>query len=180
MVRPNELIAVYWLMMLDQSTSTGEPGAARTFNHEIVVSEWAVGNLTIGALRVLTKVISRASKADELDAWDYRAEYQEWSRDMIGRLRKGELSIRQVEKLHTAKAKSIADAKKRAKYEGLSPAEIASIEASEKNSTLQAKLAQLGARALDVQKFAAKELKKGGAELKEFLATRGIIPPKSS
>ncbi len=41
---------------------------------------------------------------------------------------------------------------------------------------MQAALTDLATQALTMQKFAAEELKKGGAELKEFLANRGVIP----
>ena len=54
--------------------------------------------------------------------------------------------------------------------------EIASVESAEKNASLQSKLTELSSKALEVQKFAAEELKKRGADLKEFLANRGIIP----
>jgi hypothetical protein len=138
--------------------------------------DWLGGNLSVGVLRVLEKCISRVSKNEELDVWEYRAGFEDWSRDKIERLNGGELSIRQVERLLDAKRKQIADARKREKFAGLTTDEIASVEAAEKNASLQSKLTELSSRALEVQKFAAEELKKGGAELKEFLANRGIIP----
>src|SRR5262249_5896125 len=98
-------------------------------------------------------------------------------REWIKRLRNGELSIRMVEKLVDARKKQLADERKAAKYQGLTPDEIASIESAEKNATLQSKLTELGSHALILQKFAAQELKKGGSELRDFLANKGIIPP---
>ncbi len=83
-----------------------------------------------------------------------------------------------MERLFDAKKKQLADAKKREKFAGLTKDEIASVETAERNATLQSKLTQLGARALEVQKFAADELKKRGAELKEFLVNRQIISPE--
>jgi hypothetical protein len=181
MIRPHEITAIFWTFKLDRSIPPASEGEARTFPSDPLgqdaATDWFGGNITVGALRVLAKCISRASKNDELDVWEYRDGYESWSRDMINRLRKGELSIRQVEKLYDTRKKNLADAKKREKYQGLTPDEIASVESAENNASLQTRLNELGSMALDVQKFAANELKKGGAELKEFLANRNIIPP---
>ena len=176
MIRPNELTAIFWLMMLDCSTASGEAGEPRTFKHDIVVSEWIGGNLTMTSLRVLAKCISRASKANELDAWDYRDEYQEWTKKMIERLRAGELSVRQIERLLEAKKKSIAEANKREKFAGYTADEIASIEAADKNVKLEAKLSALGSDAVTFAKKYADELKKSPADLKQFLVNRQVIP----
>src|SRR5262249_9058402 len=136
------------------------------------------GNYTLGAMRILARSISKVSKPDELDSWDFKDGYEAWTREMIKRLRdtSAPLSVRQVESLYKAHVKRLADAKKRERFAGLTTDEIASVEAAEKNASLQTKLTALASKALDVQKFAADELKKGGTELKEFLANRGIIP----
>jgi hypothetical protein len=176
MVRPQELTGVFWTVKLDRSTPPASEGEPRTFSVDATPAEWFGGNITTGALRVLAKSISRVSKNDELDVWEYRDGYETWARDMVNRLRRGELSIRQVERLLDARKKNLADAKKRERFAGLTPDEINSVEAAEKNASLQSRLNELGQKALDVQKFAADELKKGGAELKEFLANRGVIP----
>jgi hypothetical protein len=177
MVKPQELTHLFWVVKLDRSTP-GAEGEARTFATDAIPEDWFGGNVTTGALRVLEKCVKRVSKNEEIDQWEYVPGYEDWARDKIKRLRAGELSIRQIERLYDAKKKQLADARKREKFAGLTADEIASVESAERNSTLQAKLAQLGTRALEVQKFAAEELKKGGAELKEFLANRGIIPPE--
>jgi hypothetical protein len=176
MIRPQELTAIFWLMMLDCSTASSEASEPRTFKHDINVSEWIGGNLTMGSLRVLAKCISRPSKANELDTWEYRAEYQEWTKKMVERLRAGELSVRQLERLLDAKKKSIAEAKKRARYAGHTAEEIASMETAEKNVTLQAKLTELSGDAVTFAKKYADELKKSPADLKQFLADRNVIP----
>jgi hypothetical protein len=176
MARPQELTAVFALVMLDCSIPSTDPSEPRTFNHEITISEWVRGNITMGSLRVLAKVISRASKANELDSWDYREGYENWTRSMVKRLRAGELSVRQLERLLDAKKKALTDAKKREKYAGLTTDEIASIELAERNATLQGKLTELASQALTLQKYGAEELKKGPADLKEFLVNRQIIP----
>ena len=175
LVRPQEVTAVYWVVRLDRSTPGGED-EPRTFAVDEIPADWYGGNLTVGVLRSLAKCILRVSKNDETDVWEYRDGYEDWARDKIARLRRGELSIRQVERLFDARKKQLADAKKREKFAGLTTDEIASIESAERNASLQSKLTELATRALEVQAFAATELKKGGAELKEFLANRGIIP----
>jgi hypothetical protein len=172
-----ELVQLYWLVRLDLS-EPGEPGVPRSFKIDALPDEYFAGNYTVGAMRILAKCISKTSKANELDAWDFREGYEAWTRDIIKRLRDSSapLSVRQVESLYKAKVKQLADAKKREKFAGLTADEIASVESAEKNASLQTKLTELATRALDVQKYAADELKKGGADLKEFLANRGIIP----
>jgi hypothetical protein len=176
MVKPQEVTAIYWIVKLDLS-KPGEEGEPRSFYDVAeLLPDWLGGNLTVGVLRVLAKCLSRQSGNDEIDVWDYRVDYESWMHDKCERLHNGELSIRQVERLLDAKKKQLAEAKKREKFAGLTADEIASVESAEKNASLQSKLTELSSKALDVQKFAAEELKKGGADLKEFLANRGIIP----
>jgi hypothetical protein len=177
MVRPQEVAALLWVVKLDRSTPGGE-GEARTFAADDTPSDWFGGNLTLGVLRVLAKLTSRVSKDGELDLWEYKDGYEMKSREWINRLRKGELSIRMVEKLIGARKKQLTDERKAAKYQGLTPAEIESIESAEKNATHQAKLKDLGSQALTLQKFAAEELKKGKADLRDFLVNTGVIPPE--
>jgi hypothetical protein len=179
MIKPQELAQVYQVVRLDRSTPGGD-GEARSFATDAIPDDWFGGNITIGSIRALGKCVSRTSKNEELDVWEYRDGYEVWARDMLKRLRAGQLSIRQLDALHDAKKKAFADAKKRERFAGLTTDEIASIESSEKNASLQSKLTELSSKALDVQKFAAEELKKGGTELKDFLANRGIIPGERS
>ena len=87
------------------------------------------------------------------------------------------LSERQIEKLKAFRETTIAAEKKAAKFQGLSNEEIATIEAAEKNASLQTKLSALGTKALELQKMAASDLKKGKEELRDFLANKGVIPP---
>jgi hypothetical protein len=179
MVRPNEWAGIFGLVMLDCSTPSADPSEPRSFNHSIDLDEWVQGNLTMGVLRLLVKVIDRPSKSNpnELDTWEYKDGYEDWTRSMIKRLRAGELSVRQIEKLMTAKKKALADDVKRKKYASLTPADIATLEEQAKNKSLEVKLGKLAQKALDVQDFAANELKKGGAELRDFLVNHKIIPP---
>jgi hypothetical protein len=174
-IKPQEVVQVYWVVKLDRSTP-GAEGERRSLPADETPDEWFGGNIKVAVLRSLAKCVYRASKDNELDVWDVREGYEPFLRDSIKSLRNAQLSGRQVDRLYDAHKQRMADAKKREKYQGLTPDEIASVESAEKNATLQSRLNELGSMALDVQKFAADELKKGGAELKEFLANRGIIP----
>jgi hypothetical protein len=178
MVRPNELIAVFWIVKLDRS-SAGAEGQARTFAADETPAEWFGGNITIGAMRLLAKSISNTSKKNEIDLYEFKEGYEASSRDWIKRLRADQLSCRQLEALYKHRGVVLENERKAAKYQGLNADEIASIEASEKNATLQSKLNELGSKALELQKMAATELKKNGADLASFLANKGVIPPTS-
>jgi hypothetical protein len=176
MVKPQEITAVFWLARLDRSIP-GAEGEARTFDCGEPELTWFGGNITLSTLRVLSKCIDRASKNDELDVWEFKDGFESHVREWIKRLRDGFLSLRQVETLIQHRKKTLANERKAAKFAGLNANEIASIEAAEKNASLQSRLTELGSLALGVQKFAAEELKKSPAEVRDFLANKGIIPP---
>jgi hypothetical protein len=176
MVKPQEIVALYWLARLDRST-TGAEGEARTFTVDETSADWFGGNITLSTLRVLAKCIDRASKNDELDVWEFKDGFEHQVREWLNRLRQGFLSLRQVETLIQHRKKTLANERKAVKFAGLNADEIASIEAAEKNASLQSRLTELGSMAIGVQKFAAEELKKSPAEVRDFLANKGIIPP---
>jgi hypothetical protein len=175
MVKPQEITALYWLVQLDRSTP-GAEGEARTYPSDAPGADWFGGNITLSTLRVLAKCISRVSKDGELDVWEFREGFESHVREWIKRLRDGFLSLRQVESLIDHRKKTLAKERDAVKYAGLNADEIASIKASEKNATLQGKLNELGSKALELQKMAAEELKKNGADLRDFLVNRQIIP----
>jgi hypothetical protein len=176
MVRPNELIAVFWIVKLDRSTA-GAEGGARSFATDEVPASWFSGNITIGAMRILAKCISNSSKKGEVDLYEYKPGYEASSRDWIKRLRADALSCRQLEALYKHRGVVLETERKSLKYAGLNADEMASIETSEKNASLQSRLNELGSLALGVQKFAAEELKKSPADVRDFLANKGVIPP---
>jgi hypothetical protein len=178
MVRPNELIAVFWVVKLDRSVARGE-GEARTFPVDETPADWFGGNITMGAMRILAKCISNTGKRNELDVYEYKNGYEANSRYWITRLRADQLSCRQLEALYKHRGVVLENERKAAKYAGLNAEEIKSLEESEKNATLQSKLTELGSKALELQKMAAEELKKNGADLRDFLANKGVIPPTS-
>jgi hypothetical protein len=176
LVRPNELIAVYWLVKLDRSTTSEEEGKPRTFNSEDMAPDtWFGGNLSLAALRVLAKCVKKASKGNELDVFEFNDGFEPYIREWINRLREGYLSMRQVDSLIAWRKKVVAEEKKRAKYAGLTKAEIESIDASDKNEQREAKLTKLGSQALALQKMAAEECQKGKADLRDFLVNKQII-----
>ncbi len=175
MVKPQEIIALYWLVQLDRSTP-GAEGEARTYPSDAPGADWFGGNITLSTLRVMAKCISRVSKDGELDVWEFREGFESQVREWINRLRAGFLSLRQVESLIEHRKKMLAKERDAIKFAGLNADEIASIKASEKNATLQSKLNDLGSKALELQAMAATELKKNGADLRDFLVNRQIIP----
>ena len=166
---------LFWLVHLDRSTP-GADGEARTFNTSEIPVDWFGGSITLGALRVLAKCISRVSKDNELDMWEYKVGYEAKVREWIVALRADKLVISQLKVLIDHRAAVLAAERKAERYQGMNADEIASIEASEKNETLQSKLNELGSLGLKVQKFAAEELKKSPSDLKDFLANKQIIP----
>ena len=174
--RPHEIAMLFWLVHLDRS-NPGVDGEARTFDSSEIPADWFGGSITLGALRVMAKCITRVSKDNELDMWEYKAGYEMKVREWVVSLRADKLVISQLKVLIEHRANVLAAERKAAKYQGLNADEIASIEASEKNESLQSKLNELSSLALKVQKFAAEELKKGPAEVRDFLANKGIIPP---
>ncbi len=178
MVRPNELIAVFWIVKLDRSTA-GAEGQARTFSADETPADWFGGNVTIGAMRILAKTISNSSKKNEIDLYEYKEGYEAYSRDWIKRLRADQLSCRQLEALYKHRGVVLENERNAIKFAGLNADEIESIKASEKNASLQTKLNELGSKALELQKMAAEELKKNGADLRDFLANKGVIPAAS-
>jgi len=176
MLRPQEIVSYLWVIKLDRSTP-GQEGEPRTFATDETPSDWFAGNVKLTALRVLARCISRVSRNDELDVWEPKSGFESPMRDWIKRLREGYLSYRQVEKLIEHRKKTLANERKAEKYAGLTADEIASVEAAEKNASLQAKLNSLGAKAIELQKMAAEELQKSSADLRDFLVNRQIIPP---
>ena len=72
-VKPQEMVSVFWVVRLDLSKPAEAEGEPRTFyDVSELLTDWLGGNLSIGVLRVLEKCISRTSKNDELDVWEYR------------------------------------------------------------------------------------------------------------
>jgi hypothetical protein len=174
--RPHEIAMLFWLVHLDRS-NPGADGEARTFNTSEIPAQWFGGSVTLGALRVLAKCITRVSKDNEVDMWEYKSGYEAKVREWIVSLRADKLVISQLKVLIEHRANVLAAERKAAKYQGLNADEIASIEASEKNESLQSKLNELSSLGLKVQKYAAEELKKSPADVRDFLANKGIIPP---
>jgi hypothetical protein len=176
MNRPHEWIAMFWVAKLDRSVP-GEPGKPRTFRGDAIPADWFGGNISYGVLRVFSAYIKRVSKDDELDVWDFAEGFEASVRDLLGRLRQGTLSGAQAEALLKHRKQVLKQEKDRAKFAGLTEAEINSIKEAEKNVGLRQRLNKLGEMAAEVQMYAAKELKKDKAALREFLVNSQIIEP---
>jgi hypothetical protein len=176
MVHVQEIAGLFWLTKLDRSTPGGE-GEPRSFQRDAVADSWFGGNLTFSTMRVLVKCIKRVSAKNEVDIYEYVPGFEPHVREWIIRLREGYLSMRQVEQLIKHRRTVIANEKTAARYAGLNPDEIASLEENEKSKTLKSKLAKLRTLTSAVQDYAATELLKGGADLRDFLVNEQIIPP---
>jgi hypothetical protein len=175
-VKPQEMIQVYWFVQLVRSTP-GAEGEARTYPGGPPPADWFGGNLLESVLRVMAKTITRVSKDGELDCWEFKPGYEPSVRDWVDRLRRGVLSLRQVETAIEHRGKVLAHERKQIRMAGLNAAERESIEASERNQEREAKLASLGRKALALQQQAATECQKNATELRDFLASKGVIPP---
>jgi hypothetical protein len=178
-VKPQELIQVYWLAQLLRSEAPAE-GEPRTYPSDKAGADFFTGNLHYSALRVLAKGIYRVSKdTKELELWDFKEGYEAKVREYAKRLQAGTLAFRQAEDLMDFRKRELANERKAAKLQGLNAAEKSAVEEAEANANLRARLKKLGELALGVQDYAANELKKGKADLRDFLANTGIIPPLS-
>ena len=132
-LKVQELVQLYWLVRLDRS-NPGEEGEPRTSRSTSCLTITSPATTRSERMRILGRCISKASKPDELDAWDFKAGYEAWTRDMMKRLRdtSAPLSVRQVERLYDARKKHLSEAAKRERFAGLTTDEIASVEAAEK------------------------------------------------
>src|SRR5262249_33993284 len=98
---PNQTLRLYWVAKLDLSPP-GAEGEPRTMHHGPIPADWFSGNITVDALEMLAGFISRVSPQDNLDVWEYRDGFESKVRDMVARLRRGDLT--------TAMAKALLDA----------------------------------------------------------------------
>jgi hypothetical protein len=128
LVRPNEMIAAYWLAKLDRS-NPGPRCEPRSFASSDVSADWFGGRITFGAIRVLARCIDRVSGQNELDTYEFKPGHEASCREWIIRLRNGQLSVRQVTALVKTHRKAVKYNLRSDKYRGLSADEIASIEA---------------------------------------------------
>jgi hypothetical protein len=175
-VKVQEMIAVYMLVQLVRSIPGGE-GEPRSMPSDEPSADWFGGNLTESVLRVLVKCTHKVSGDKELDVWEFNQGYEANVRDWVSRLRNGHLSVRQVIALIEHRGKVIEAEASAAKWAGLTQQERESLQDSEANKQREAVLRKLGAKALDLQEFAATELKQGKEALRDFLISKQIIPP---
>ena len=96
--KPQEILAIFHVVRLDQSITPQNEGETRTFMGDIT-ADWFGGNISTKALRSLARLISRASKKDEIDVWEYVPGMEAFSRQMVRRLRNNEISVRQLDAL---------------------------------------------------------------------------------
>ncbi len=176
-IRPQVVIATYWLAKLYYS-GIPEEGKPRSLHSGPIPADFCAGNLRYSALRSLTKLLSRVSRDDEGEMWDFKEGEEALARDLIDRMRAGTIVVRQMEALiehHRGLAKA---ERERAKLAGLTASEAAAVKAAEANVSRNKRLEDLGRKAVTLQKEAADELKMGGGDLADFLVNKQVIPSR--
>ena len=122
-------------------------------------------------------MISRASKKDETDVWEFVPGMEQFSRQMVRRLRNNEISVRQldaliahhkqrIEKERDELARSVMTAEQRKAADDKS----ASREHEAKHNRLRSLINA-------VQDYAVDELKQSKEQLRDILVAKGVIPP---
>jgi macrodomain Ter protein organizer (MatP/YcbG family) len=177
MVRPNELVGMYQVVLLDRSTP-GDEGEPRTFDRSEIPADWFGGNLSVGVLRTLAACTKRVSKPDELDVFDYIGGFEAKVREWIKALRNADLTNSQTGALIAARKKFLAAEKEHLERQGLNPAEIEAVENAKRVETREKRLAEIKSDALTFQKNAAEKLKLGKEDLRDLLSNMQIIPPR--
>jgi macrodomain Ter protein organizer (MatP/YcbG family) len=176
MVRPNELIGMFWLVHLDRSTP-GAEGEARSLDHSAIPAEWFGGNISVGVQRTLVSCIKRVSKPGELDVYEYNEGFESNVRSWTVKLRNGDLTNNQVQALIAARKKFLAAEKLHAERAGLSAAENEALDNQKRVESREKRLSEIKSDALTFQKNAAEKLKLGKEDLRDLLANMQIIPP---
>jgi hypothetical protein len=176
MVRPNELLGMYWVVHLDRSTPGGE-NEARSFDHSPIQDDWFGGNISVGVLRTLAVCIDRVSKPSELDVYEFKSGYEAKVRGWIKSLRAGDLTNNQTEAFIASHKKFLALQKEHAELAGLSPAEREALANAKRVETRERRLQEIKSDALTFQKNAAEKLKLGADDLRTLLSDMQIIPP---
>ncbi len=163
MVRPHEIVALYWVARLDRSIPGGRR-KPRSFRGDEIPAEWYGDGVRLSALRLLAACISRAGKSGELDAWEYKPGMEPISREILARLRAGSMTTVEVEA-------AIRDRRERIKAEhdeARNPRTAARRRA--------ARIAKLEAMAAGLARLADKEFARSREALRDFLEARGVIP----
>jgi hypothetical protein len=157
MVKPQEIIGVFWVAKLDRSIPGGRC-RPRSFTGDDIPDDWYGDGVRLSALRLLVTCIGRASKSDEPDAWEYKPGFEPLSREILARLRAGDLSTQAITAMIRARREHMAG--------GGTPAD----------ASRSAALARLATLADSLKKLAAAGLGKSPAQVRDFLETRGVIP----
>jgi hypothetical protein len=180
MMRPNELLKMYWVVRLDRSTP-GDWGEPRSFASDEAPADWFGGNISVGVLRTLATCIDRANRRGErnreLDVFEYKNGFEAVTREWINSLRNGRLALRNVRDLISARKRYLADLKDDKELQRLNETERRAVRNQRRNKTHQKRIESLRSAALTLQKEAADELKWGNDEVKEMLLNLDVIPP---
>jgi hypothetical protein len=173
MCRPNEILGIFWVARLDQSTPNAD-GESRSYPTELSEG-WFGGNLSVAALRMLAKLINRASKKDEVDVYEYDHGYEGFSRSMIARLQRGDISVRQLDARIKAERKRVEDERERLATMTLNAHEKQDRETTRLAKEKEAKFTRLRKLLDDAKEFADRELKLDKEQMEKTLIAKNII-----
>jgi hypothetical protein len=176
MVRPNELIGMYQVLLLDRSTP-GAEGEGRSYDRSEIPADYFSGNLVVGVLRTLASCIGNVEKKGELDVYEYKSGFEPVMRDWTKKLRAGDLTNNQVKALIDSRKKHLAAVKAHAEMQGLNTVEREAMENAKRVASREARIAEIKSDVLTLTKNAAEKLKYGKDDLKDLLQNMQVIAP---
>jgi hypothetical protein len=180
---PHEFLSSYWLARLVQSTP-GEPGMSRTWGPDLISDDFYGGNLTYAALRLLFPTMKQEEASDsELEVREFKPGWEAWTRQIVSRLRQGQLTCAMVKALYDAKKEILRKEEERERHGKMTPEQIKSEKQLLKAKNREKKLNALGSDALTLAESAQEVLSEtarltgqsGKSVLADFLVTKGVI-----
>ena len=173
-VKIQDIIKLFWVVRMDQSRPNDDN--TRSFVGNTSDPEWYGGNISCGSLEPLKPLIDRVNGDDETDVFEYKKGMEDFSRKAIARLRKGDLSKRQVEALVECQKKILAAEAERIATLGMSAAKLKDREDDKLAKAREAKLAKLETMISSFKEFADEcGLSKDEVALK--LTNKRVIAP---
>jgi len=174
--KPQEILAIYWVVRLDQSITPENEGEVRSFRGEIS-ADWFGGNISTKAIRSLARLISRASKKDEIDVWEYVPGMEAFSRQMVRRLRNNEISVRQLDALIEFQKQRIENERQAFARSLMTAEQKKAADDKAASREQEAKHSKLRGLINAVQDYAVDELKQSKEQIRDLLVVKGVIPP---
>jgi hypothetical protein len=185
-INANQLIPLRWVVALCQSTVQVVDGKEeRTFaGVDVNQPGWIAGKLTLHAIRKLCSCINRVNRnsKDEVDLWDFNPgfpgfRWEPFVRRQVERLRREDISTRQLVALVDAHSDEIKKAEKEAAERLLDKQQREDLEIKRLRDAEEAKRGKLGDMIGAAQDYAIRELKYDKDDLQAVLVRKGAIPP---